>query len=304
MINSIKIKNFLSHKKTKIKFSKGVNVIAGQSEAGKSAIGRAINWVINNRPLGNSFHSHWSNNTSVTLQINKSKIKRTKSKNKNSYYLNGSKFSAFGSKIPKEIKGTIKFSEINIQRQFTLPFLFSLSSGEVSKYINKIVDIDSIDKVTSDINRILLDEKRQYENEKDNLRNTKEALKAYSWIQNAERDLVVLESLQKKIEKYKNQIEHVKNYIQLIEKENKELDKIKHLSNLDKSELYKRIISHFKTIEKEKRVLLNIERLNASISVLRRKNSILKSFINRKESFLTKKLKSCPLCGRKEEKNE
>lgn len=300
MINSVKIKNFLSHKKTFIKFSKGLNVICGKSEAGKSSVGRAINWVVNNRPLGNSYHSHWNSNTSVTLSLNKNKVKRVKTKTKNNYYLNGSKFTAFGSKTPDEIKRALRISEINIQKQFTLPFLFSLSDGEVSRYINKLANIESIDRYISGINKILSDEKGELEREKETYKKLKEEIAELKWVCNAESDLNILEEMQNKIKRQKDKVAEMDNLISEIEAERKKLPKIKSLSSAGDSNLFKRIIKTYKTIERNQAVLVGVSDLNASIGLLRRNFDEKSDFINRKEPFLIKKLKICPLCQRKE----
>ena len=58
MIKSIDIENFQSHKKTRIDFDPGVNVIIGRSDSGKTSILRALNWVINNKPSGEAFIRH------------------------------------------------------------------------------------------------------------------------------------------------------------------------------------------------------------------------------------------------------
>jgi len=47
MINSLTIQNFQSHKNTTLEFDNGINIIIGQSDSGKTAIIRALNWVIN-----------------------------------------------------------------------------------------------------------------------------------------------------------------------------------------------------------------------------------------------------------------
>ena len=60
MIKQINIKNFQSHKSTQLKLDPGVNVIVGSSDSGKTAIIRAYLWVVDNRPLGNAFVSHWA----------------------------------------------------------------------------------------------------------------------------------------------------------------------------------------------------------------------------------------------------
>lgn len=299
MIKSVTIKNFLSHKKTRIRFAKGLNVICGKSEAGKSAIGRAINWVVNNRPLGNTYHSHWSSNTSVSLKTNNNVVKRVKTKTKNNYYLNGDKFTAFGSKIPDEINKALRISEINIQRQFTLPFLFSLSNGEISRYINKLANIESIDGYISGINKILSDEKREIEQERETYKSLKKEVLSFEWVHNAERDLDILEGVKNKTKKQKSKIVKINNLINEIETENKKLSQIKSLSSARSSNLFKRIIKTYKTIERNQAVLVNISDLNASVSVLRRNFNEKNDFINKKEPFLIKKLKICPLCQRK-----
>jgi len=69
MIKQLTIKNFQSHKKTKLEFSDGVNIIIGQSDSGKTAIIRALNWVVNNKPSGDSFRSHWGGDTNVEITM-------------------------------------------------------------------------------------------------------------------------------------------------------------------------------------------------------------------------------------------
>ena len=67
MIKSLSIKNYQSHKDSYLEFSEGVNCILGGSDNGKTAIIRAINWIMTNRPLGESFRSNWGGKTEVEL---------------------------------------------------------------------------------------------------------------------------------------------------------------------------------------------------------------------------------------------
>ena len=61
MIHSIKIQNIQSHKDTQLEFNPGINAIVGSSNNGKSAILRALYWVVYNRPLGtDNLLSHWA----------------------------------------------------------------------------------------------------------------------------------------------------------------------------------------------------------------------------------------------------
>ena len=60
MISGLLLKNFQSHKKTILHFHPGVNAIIGKSNSGKTAILRALYWIIYNRPSGISFVSFWN----------------------------------------------------------------------------------------------------------------------------------------------------------------------------------------------------------------------------------------------------
>ena len=59
MIKSLELFNFQSHAHTLIEFSDGVNIISGTSDSGKSAILRALRWVIRNEPSGLGVVSWW-----------------------------------------------------------------------------------------------------------------------------------------------------------------------------------------------------------------------------------------------------
>ena len=77
MIQSLKIQNFQSHKNSELVFSEGINIITGSSNNGKTAILRALGWVITNRPQGLAFKSYFADkkdSCKVTLTINGQKI--------------------------------------------------------------------------------------------------------------------------------------------------------------------------------------------------------------------------------------
>ena len=59
MINTLQIEGFQSHDSTEIELSKGVNVIIGSSDSGKSSIIRACKWAFQNRPQSDSFRNNY-----------------------------------------------------------------------------------------------------------------------------------------------------------------------------------------------------------------------------------------------------
>lgn len=146
MISSLKIQNFQSHKNSRLDFHEGLNVIVGESDHGKSAIVRALRWLMKNRPTGDSFRSDWSGNTKVEVQLsNDNKVTRRKTDSVNEYQVNESKLQSFGSGVPDQVVETLKMSDINLQTQFESHYLISNSPGEVAQHFNKIAGLDQID---------------------------------------------------------------------------------------------------------------------------------------------------------------
>ena len=89
MIKKLNILNFQSHKDTSLSFAPGVNVIVGASDSGKSAIIRALRWLIWNRPVGDAFRSHWGGETQVVVVTDElDTITRLKEKSGNYYFIN------------------------------------------------------------------------------------------------------------------------------------------------------------------------------------------------------------------------
>ena len=180
MIKSLKIKNFQSHSDTFLEFSEGINVISGESNQGKTAILRALNWVINNKPSGIAFKSSFSDKKDlceVSININGKKITRKKNVTVNSYEISNSEpeigiptiLDTIGNNLPSEVSSIINMSDINTQSQFDNHFLLMSSAGEVGRTINKIVNLDIIDELVSNLNSKVLSTNRDVELRKQDL---------------------------------------------------------------------------------------------------------------------------------------
>ena len=79
MISQLTLRNFQSHKASRLRFHPGVNVITGPSDSGKTALLRALLWAVRNRPSGDAFRSHWGGDTSVTVGLQAGEIIRERS---------------------------------------------------------------------------------------------------------------------------------------------------------------------------------------------------------------------------------
>jgi exonuclease SbcC len=162
MLRSLHIKNYQSHEDTAIEFSENVTLIVGPSNNGKTAILRALRWLLRNRPLGDGFIRDGENNCYVKLVTDNCIIERIKSPEMNGYtYLplparRGVKkvdFTAIGSSVPEEILNALNIEDINIQNQLDPYFLVLEPPGKVGSYINGVMHLDEVEDVISHIGK-------------------------------------------------------------------------------------------------------------------------------------------------------
>ena len=202
MIKSLNILNFQSHEKTNLEFSPGVNIIIGSSDSGKTAIIRAMRWVIWNRPSGNSICSNWGGKTSVNLETEGGYVSRSKDKT-DTYLLDVGKgkdntFKAFGTSVPEEISKFLNINEINLQSQLDAPFLLSETPGVVASHFNKVARFDKIDTSTANVKKWITDLNSDINRLGITIEEKTEALKEYNYLEKAEVDLEVLEEMDKR----------------------------------------------------------------------------------------------------------
>lgn len=198
-IKYVKIKNFLSHKDTTIKFSSGVNAVIGDSDCGKSAVIKALDWVINNKPSGDEFVSWWAGKepTSVEIGINGHKVIRQRTKSTNTYQLDkGDLYKAFGQGVPEDIQKVLNIKDVNVHRQPDSPFLLSETSGKVALYINKIANLEKMQNSETEIGLQVKRKRSKLTVSEDELTEKKKEEKEFDWINKADEYLVILETLQ------------------------------------------------------------------------------------------------------------
>ncbi len=197
MIESITLKNFQSHKNTTINFCEGVNAIVGLSDSGKTAILRAINWVVNNKPTGEAFQSVWGGDTTVCLKLNNGiVVSRVRSSSTNYYMINDKEFKAFGREVPIEVQKVLNFGEVNIEKQMDVPFLLGISPGEVAQVLNKIVDLDNIDASISSIRKKKMGADRDLKTAEVNHESTCEELKQFDYLEAMTKEVELAENLE------------------------------------------------------------------------------------------------------------
>jgi DNA repair protein SbcC/Rad50 len=214
MINKLSIQNFQSHKFTELEFSPGVNVITGTSDSGKTAIIRALRWLVWNKPTGDSFRSNWGGDTYVYASMYYGKtyetwISRYKGEKGNTYDLQGAIFEGFGTDVPNEVQEVLGLNEINLQQQLDSPFLLSDSytPGNVALHFNKVANIGKINSTQQNIEKRVRETKADIKYEKGQLKKYEQELSEFPDLQKLEIELEVLEEL----EQQRNQVSNAKS---------------------------------------------------------------------------------------------
>lgn len=304
MLNSITIKNFQSHKQSHLDFSPGVNVIVGSSDSGKTAIIRALRWLVWNRPTGDSIRSWWGGDTEVTLTLPTGVVSRIKGK-ENQYFLNSLEFKAFGTDVPEEVTKELNLTEINLQQQLEKPFLLSDSPGEVAQHFNRIAQLDVIDKALSNVQKWTRNVEQNLKARQQQLKETEEKLQQYDYLDDMEQEVNIVEDLEKEIVLKQQQISKLKQIFQelreiqeaeqtfsnilSIEKEVLlVLDLLKRKERIQKTiteltQLKNSIVHNTKQIEEIKEHLQNAGLIDSALSILQEKEQIIK----KKESLVT-----------------
>lgn len=197
MIKKLTIQNFQSHKNTQLELDEGVNVIVGPTDSGKTAIIRALRWLVWNKPGGSSFRSTWGGATKVTAEFKSGEVVSREKDKSDSYQYNDLEFKAFGASTPEDIAKALNMSEVNLQLQLDKPFLLSDTPGQIAGYFNKIAGIDAIDKATKDIKKEIREINQSVSIFKDEIVENQEKLKKYDNLEEAEKLLSSLEHTEK-----------------------------------------------------------------------------------------------------------
>lgn len=214
MIKKLQLINFQSHKDTTLEFSPGLNIIAGGNHNGKTAIFRAIKWIVTNRPSGESFQRWNSGHTTVILDNDNHIISRDKGIN-NSYTVDGMdgvdgmEFEKVGTSVPEEVEKALNLSLDNFQHQHDPPFLLSDTPGEVSKKVNEIFHLDEINSLLQITNKRKRKVSKKIKQSEENITQLKKNIDALKWTRKAF-------EIGNEIAELNNQVEFLSAKIELI----------------------------------------------------------------------------------------
>lgn len=144
VLERLKLVNFQVHRKRLLTLDPKITTIIGPSDRGKSAIVRALRWVLLNEPRGDSFTSFGARQCKVMVLIGGKTIARERG-SKNSYRCDGVEYVSFGQSVPAPIARVLNVDEDNFQLQHAAPYWLQLTGSQLSKALNRIIDLSVID---------------------------------------------------------------------------------------------------------------------------------------------------------------
>lgn len=263
MIEKITLENFQSHKKTEMEFGPGVNVIVGPSDSGKTAIIRALRWLVWNRPSGDAFISHWADSTKVSVQIDGKIITREKTKTENKYLLDTMIFNAVKTDVPIDVQTLLNLGEINIQQQLDRPFLLDATPGEVASHFNKIAHLDVIDTAMKNILQWTRKLQQDIANKEDNIKRAESEEHGYAYLEDMEMHIVALEQTQQHYNNIKTTITSMTNTIDKIQQIDKEIETYNQLIGMEPQ--VEEIIVHINMRDETIKQLVTLNKLVGEI---------------------------------------
>lgn len=173
-IKDVVIKGFQSHKESGFTLSPGLTVITGPSDAGKTAVIRALRWLAFNEPQGEGFLYTVRNadgsikeqeeQAEVTVNFeNGVSITKTRRKGKTTYIHSLYPEPWEKAEVPPEIKealGLVKQTYgdnfetcLNFAFQLDPPFLLSETGGTGAKVLGKLAGTEVVDKAIGAVNK-------------------------------------------------------------------------------------------------------------------------------------------------------
>src|SRR5690606_21258038 len=163
-LSRIEIRNFQSHRHTVIEPAPagGLTVIVGPSDSGKTAVLRALKWLLYNQPQGDGFKRVGCDFVEVEIETADGHVvERRRTASTNRYATDNQVFEGFGTSVPVEVQKITGVFPIrlgdqeilaNLAGQLEAPFLGSSISGPArAKALGKLAGIEVIDRALRDL---------------------------------------------------------------------------------------------------------------------------------------------------------
>lgn len=201
MIGSVSFKNIKKHRDLTLLFSRGVNIIFGMTDSGKTGSLLGLRWVLFNDRDGDSMLSHGTKSCKSTITKDDHTIIRSYGSNENAYYLDGDdadhKFENFRTDVPKQVKEIINMSDVNLQKRRDPPFMIGEKASENASRFSQMLDLQEIGTSIANVNRYVKEAKQDIEVCKVEIENLQSEIKKLDDVESAMLELEAITTSEK-----------------------------------------------------------------------------------------------------------
>jgi DNA repair exonuclease SbcCD ATPase subunit len=284
-IKQVKLINFQDHKETTVDFTEGVNLIVGSSDAGKSAILRAINFVFQNDLRGNSFIRVGTTECSVTIVFSDGiEITRVKSTDVNNYILKDENeelhvFSKVSSTVPEQIQKYLgnpplddKKRPIAYADQMANLFLVDLNSSDLPRTLSELTGIQHLQTAAETLGKNARSYDRSIKERNDKIKKLNDDLVQYQYV---DKDYESISSIQTELNDLSNTLENINKARNFIKRNNEISLEAKKINNL--SSKYKSLSDIKPKVEELSNLLSSIQTAKTHLSFHIKKTKEFKS---------------------------
>lgn len=289
-VEQLRLKNFQCHEKVSVKLDPEITTIMGPSDSGKSALLRSLRWLALNRPRGDGFVRHGTKEAAVRIRVDGKTVERRKG-TANLYKAGKEIYRAFASDVPEPVENLLGLREVNFAGQHDPPFWFNLTAGEVAKELNRIVDLELIDKVNGELASRLRKVKSKQEVVEERLWEAKGRVAELGWVAEADKALREVERLEAEWTGLANRLDGLRGLLAEIELVGEQAKQpLPHLCGLEA--LKDRWGSKGEKLEQLQRLVVEVEQAETLVGKL----------CNRLEAEMERLGEEmggvCPVCGR------
>lgn len=223
-IQEVTIEGFQSHVQSTFSLSPGLTVITGPSDAGKTAIIRALRWFAFNEPTGEAFlHTIRNPDGSIKQAVDQARvavtfddgtvITKTRRKGKTTYTHSGYPTPWEKAEVPPEIKETLGLVKqeygdfetcLNFAFQLDAPFLLSETASVGAKVLGKLAGTEVVDLAISEVNKRTHQTRTEISYEDKQIGEIDVQLTEYFDLDNADKALTAVEAVFTKLKDDQN----------------------------------------------------------------------------------------------------
>lgn len=284
-IKQVKLINFQDHKETTVDFTEGVNLIVGSSDAGKSAILRAINFVFQNDLRGNSFIRVGTTECSVTIVFSDGiEITRVKSTDVNNYILKDENeelhvFSKVASAVPEQIQKYLgnpplddKKRPIAYADQMANLFLVDLNSSDLPRTLSELTGIQHLQTAAETLGKNARSYDRSIKERNDKIKKLNDDLVQYQYV---DKDYESISTIQSELNNLSNTLDDINKARNFIKRNNEISSEAKKINNL--SSKYKSLANIKPQVEDLSNLLKSIQTAKTHLAFHIKKTKEFKS---------------------------